>query len=94
VKLGNVSLDGTKLEANASKHKAMSHKRMLEEERRLQEKIAGLLKAAETTHVATNSRPNSDAPRPAAIASERPARRWSARPGSATTTSRTPRAES
>lgn len=30
VKLGTVSVDGTKIKANASKHKAMSHKRMLE----------------------------------------------------------------
>lgn len=30
VKLGTVSIDGTKIKANASKHKAMSHKRMLE----------------------------------------------------------------
>lgn len=30
VKLGTVSIDGTKLKANASKHKAMSHKRMVE----------------------------------------------------------------
>jgi transposase len=32
VKLGHVSLDGTKMKANASKHKAMSYKRMKEEE--------------------------------------------------------------
>jgi transposase len=30
VKLGTVAIDGTKIKANASKHKAMSHKRMLE----------------------------------------------------------------
>ena len=33
VKLGHVALDGTKIKANASKHKAMSYKRMQEEER-------------------------------------------------------------
>jgi len=32
VKLGHVALDGTKIKANASKHKAMSYKRMKEEE--------------------------------------------------------------
>jgi len=32
VKLGHVSLDGTKMKANASKHKAMSYRRMKEEE--------------------------------------------------------------
>ena len=47
VKLGNVSLDGTKLKGNASKHKAMSYKRMLEEEERLREKILALLAAAQ-----------------------------------------------
>jgi hypothetical protein len=55
VKLGHVALDGTKVKANASKHKAMSHKRMLEEEKRLQEKIDGLLKAAESTDVAEDA---------------------------------------
>ena len=47
VKLGNVSLDGTKLKGNASKHRAMSYKRMLEEEERLREKILVLLAAAQ-----------------------------------------------
>jgi transposase len=31
--LGQVELDGTKIRANASKHKAMSHERMLKSER-------------------------------------------------------------
>lgn len=47
VRLGHVSLDGTKLKANASKHKAMSHKRMLEEEARLEQKVKDLLASAE-----------------------------------------------
>lgn len=46
-KLGSVALDGTKIEANTSKHKAMSYGRMLEEEKRLSEEIEGLLKAAD-----------------------------------------------
>lgn len=46
VKLGHVSLDGTKIKANASKHKAMSYKRMKEEEARLEEEIKELLKKA------------------------------------------------
>ena len=37
VKLGHVSLDGTKIKANASRHKAMSYQRMQEEEKRLQQ---------------------------------------------------------
>lgn len=40
VKLGHVALDGTKVQANASKHKAMSYKRMLEAERKLAAEVA------------------------------------------------------
>jgi len=47
VKLGHVSLDGTKIRANASKHKAMSYKRMKEEEARLEAEVAELLRKAE-----------------------------------------------
>ena len=36
VKLGHVALDGTKVRANASKHKAMSYQRMREHEAQLQ----------------------------------------------------------
>ena len=46
VKLGHVALDGTKIKANASKHKAMSYKRMKEEETRLEAEIAELMKKA------------------------------------------------
>lgn len=47
VKLGHVSLDGTKVKANASRHKAMSYKRMKEDEKRLEQEIRDLLKQAE-----------------------------------------------
>ena len=40
VRLGHVSLDGTKVRANASKHKAMSYGRMLQKEPRLEAEIA------------------------------------------------------
>lgn len=43
VRLGHVSLDGTKQKANASKHKAMSYSRMKEESARLESEIAELL---------------------------------------------------
>ncbi len=43
VKLGHVALDGTKIKANASKHKAMSYKRMREEEARLEAEVEDLL---------------------------------------------------
>ena len=39
VKLGHVSLDGTKIKANASKHKAMSYERMGETEKRLKHEV-------------------------------------------------------
>ena len=47
VKLGHVSLDGTKVKANASKHKAMRYGRMKEEERRLEGEVRELLRKAE-----------------------------------------------
>lgn len=47
VKLGHVSIDGTKIKANANKHKAMSYKRMNETEARLKQEIDALLAEAE-----------------------------------------------
>src|SRR5271169_2624467 len=49
VKLGHISLDGTKIKANASKHKAMSYGRMKKEEWRLRQEIEELLSRAEDT---------------------------------------------
>ena len=49
VRLGHVALDGTKVKANASKHKAMSYGRMKEESARLDSEIAKLLGLAERT---------------------------------------------
>jgi transposase len=46
-KLGHVALDGTKLKAGTSKHKAMSYGRMQQRETQLQEEIARLLDQAE-----------------------------------------------
>jgi transposase len=46
VKLGHVALDGTKMKANASKHKAMSYDRMTAEISRLRTKVGDLLKHA------------------------------------------------
>ncbi|HUF49282.1 MAG TPA: IS1182 family transposase [Longimicrobiales bacterium] len=43
VKLGHVAIDGTKVRANASKHKAMSYDRMLEDEKRLRQQIRDML---------------------------------------------------
>src|SRR5487761_2463347 len=47
VKLGHVAVDGTKIGANASKHKAMSYGRMDEAEKKLREEIQNLLAEAE-----------------------------------------------
>jgi transposase len=47
VSLGHVALDGTKIRANASKHKAMSHERMLRSERQLEGEMRALLRKAE-----------------------------------------------
>lgn len=46
VKMGHVSLDGTKVKANASKHKAMSYGRMESEEKRLTKEIEEMLREA------------------------------------------------
>lgn len=47
LKLGHVSLDSTKVKANASKHKAMNYGRMCEREKELEEKVKALLEMAE-----------------------------------------------
>ena len=47
MKLGRVSLDGTKMKANASKHKAMSYGRMKEKQQQLKEEVQQLLAQAE-----------------------------------------------
>jgi transposase len=46
MKLGRVALDGSKIKANASKHKAMSYKRMKEEARSLRAEVRKLLNQA------------------------------------------------
>jgi len=47
VSLGHVALDGTKVQANASKRKAMSHERMLRAEKELEKEINALMRKAE-----------------------------------------------
>lgn len=62
VSLGTLAVDGTKVRANASKHKAMSYKRMLAEEKRLREEIdslctkAGQVDEAEDAQYGADSR--------------------------------------
>jgi len=55
-KLGHVAIDGSKLRANASKHKAMSYDRMCEKEQQLVAEVARLLKEAEETDAAEDGR--------------------------------------
>jgi transposase len=47
VSLGHLALDGTKVKANASKHKAMSHERMIRGEKELEKEINALMRRAE-----------------------------------------------
>ncbi|MDD5006982.1 MAG: IS1182 family transposase [Syntrophorhabdaceae bacterium] len=47
VKAGHISLDGTKMKANASKHKAMSYGRMMQREKELEREIERLLAKAD-----------------------------------------------
>ncbi len=56
VALGHVALDGTKIRANASRHKAMSYGRMKEEEKRLRKEIRGLMSQAEATDAAEDKK--------------------------------------
>ena len=48
-KVGTIAIDGTKVKANASRHKAMSYDRMKTEEARLKAEIAKLLADAQAT---------------------------------------------
>lgn len=47
VKLGHVALDGTKMKANASKHKAMSYDRLVADDAKLRAEVEALLERAE-----------------------------------------------
>lgn len=49
LQVGRLALDGTKVKANASRHKAMSYDRMTTEEQRLQHEIDALLRQAQAT---------------------------------------------
>jgi transposase len=56
VKLGRVAVDGSKVKANASKHKAMSYGRMREREAQLEKEVSALLSEADRTDQAEDSR--------------------------------------
>src|SRR5690625_4473265 len=56
VKLGHVALDGTKVRANASKHKAMSYGRLMQKQQVLAAEIEDLLAEAETVDADEDAR--------------------------------------
>jgi hypothetical protein len=62
VKLGTVAIDGTKVKANASRHKAMSYERMQQAEVELKAQIDALLQRAKSTDEAEANEPEIDIP--------------------------------
>jgi transposase len=59
-RVGTVALDGTKVKANASRHKAMSYDRMQQEEKRLKEEIATMLAEAQAADEADDAQHGPD----------------------------------
>ena len=62
VKLGTISVDGTKIKANASRHKAMSYERMQRAEVELKGQIDALLARAKAADEAERNEPELDVP--------------------------------
>jgi len=62
VKLGTVAVDGTKIKANASRHKAMSYERMRAAEQELKRQIDALLDKARSADAAEQNEPDTDIP--------------------------------
>jgi transposase len=60
MKIGRVALDGTKIKANASKHKAMSYGRMREKEKDLRSQVKDLLAQAEAADADEDARHGRD----------------------------------
>jgi transposase len=60
MKVGRVALDGTKVKANASKHKAMSYAYLLEKEKRLRAEVKELLAQAEAADAEEDARHGKD----------------------------------
>jgi len=54
-RVGRVALDGSKIKANASKHKAMSYGRMREKQRQLRDEVKQLLDQAEAADAAEDA---------------------------------------
>jgi transposase len=62
VKLGTLAVDGTKVKANASRHKAMSYARMQQAEAELKAQIAALLERARAADASEAAEPDQDLP--------------------------------
>ena len=62
IKPGTVAIDGTKIKANASRHKSMSYERMQQAEGQLKAQIDALLERAKTTDAAEADEPELDIP--------------------------------
>ena len=62
VKLGTIAVDGTKIKANASRHKAMSYGRMQTTEIELKAQIAALVQKAKNTDETEENEPELDIP--------------------------------
>lgn len=60
VRVGRVALDGSKVNANASKHKAMSYDRMDEKQRQLRQEVKQLLAQAEAADAAEDAEYGAD----------------------------------
>lgn len=62
VTLGTIAVDGSKVKANASRHKAMSYQRMVQAEAALKAELDGLLERARVTDEAEGQEPELDLP--------------------------------
>lgn len=62
VKLGTVAIDGTKVKASASRHKAMSYRRMIDTEAELKAQIDQLMERAKQADAAERDEPELDIP--------------------------------
>jgi transposase len=60
MQVGRVALDGTKVKANASKHKAMSYDRMVEKQKQLKAEVKQLLEQAEAADAEEDGRYGKD----------------------------------
>lgn len=62
VRLGTIAVDGTKIKANASRHKAMSYERMQQSEAEIKSQIDALLAKAKAADEAERGEPDLDIP--------------------------------